>query len=181
MQCLGSELSRGITFHEIDQFLDLVAVALHDHVRVLRQDRAHDDDAVCPLEAARESARDSLELLLGEGNGWIGERLFRRRPQGAVVRVERVRAPVADLRRGTKLEQVFCADEIGVASARVVGEPETVGAEDDVICKDHSRAIVARYRACGHAGKDQRAGAVAGRVVAERARSRAATSRCRPA
>src|SRR5688572_15528249 len=52
------------------------------------------------------------------------------------MRIARMRPAIVHFRRWTELLQMLGPDEVGVGASGVVGEPEAVGAEADVVGKD---------------------------------------------
>lgn len=57
-------------------------------------------------------------------------------PKVPIVNIGRVRASIAYLCRRTKLLQMWCPDGVRVATSRIVGKPEPVRRENDVVCED---------------------------------------------
>src|SRR5690606_5878061 len=82
-------------------------------------------------------APDGSRLKSSEFHRRILQRLFSRKSKTSVVLVIRQRSPLRRL-RGTPIpKQVPRSNEFRPTPSRVVGQPETVGTEDDVVSDDH--------------------------------------------
>lgn len=108
-------------------------------MHVLGENRAGVNDDAGLLDHTLKADADGHRLSSGEPHGRIEQRLFRRRPKGGVVRHIRDGSPMGNLRRGTERQQRRAADVRGIRPARVIGKPEAVRAEDDVVGEDHPR------------------------------------------
>jgi hypothetical protein len=124
---------------------DRVPVARDDEVRVLTEDGAGVDDDSRAGGEPSEPARDCPSLQTGELHRVAREVSLRFKALGDVVPVARTRPAVLHFRRGTESAQLPRADEIRPRAPRVIRQPETVGAEDEVVPEDgwegHERGV----------------------------------------
>ena len=81
-------------------------------------------------------AGDRTRLEPGEVDRRTREMLLRLQSHRHVVRVTRAGPAVFHLGSGTEPSQFPGADEVGPRTARVVGQPESVRGEDEVVCED---------------------------------------------
>ncbi len=148
MNLRGRQRPARPAFELIHDLRDGAVCAADDEVNMLRKDSAG-------MKAEEPMGHDFLEAE-GDGHGlvsvpsdrWMFEELFHGEAMVAVVGNGGDGFSGFDFGGLSAGEEEFpCADEVGPASARVVGEPEAVGGEDHVVAEDHGRS------ACGPEGR----------------------------
>jgi hypothetical protein len=106
------------------------------HVNVIGHDRTRVNDSASAVETFRESATRRAGLNSCQANRRIKQRPFRRETKVPIVNIGRVRASIGHLRRRTKLLQMRCPDGVQVAPSGIVGKPEPVRRENDMVRED---------------------------------------------
>lgn len=84
-----------------------------------------------------KTAVDRSRLQPAKPYGPVHQRFLSLLAQFAVVRVVRKVGGHVHFCRGTEFEKIKLTNRFRPASARIVGQPETVGAEEEVICEYH--------------------------------------------
>src|SRR5687767_6719523 len=88
-----------------------------------------------------KSFTDRGDLIVRKAHRRVLQSAFHGAAQLAIVRGVRDGRARVDFRRRSVSEEVPCPDEVGPRAAGVVGEPETVGAEDDVEAEEHGDSL----------------------------------------
>src|SRR5579863_4958317 len=135
MRVFVNQFARRHALKQIYHRLDFVMVSRNDKMHVLGENRAGPDCVVALAGELAEGVADDPRLLPGELHGWMLERLLRLLPFQLFLGSQL--AARNGLRRATEPHQLPFTDEIRPGTTRVIGKPESIRAENDVITVNH--------------------------------------------
>lgn len=137
VQALGQQSPRGAALQVRDDLRDVPVVTCDDQMDMIRQDRARKNDVIALPTGDGEPAPDGPRLNPRESDGRVLQRGLGLPSQFPVVRHVRERLGRRHLGRLPVSQKFPRTDEVGPRSPRVVGEPEPVGGENEVVGEDH--------------------------------------------
>lgn len=138
MQAIACELACGGPFELVADRFDALAVVGDDQVGVVGHDRAGEDAVVGSVCAEGEAVGNRSGLFAVESNGRVVQRLPGGKALVVVMSFSCKGVLGIDFGRWAVSEDLGLSDVTGPRSARIVGQPEAIAAEDEVVGERHS-------------------------------------------
>jgi hypothetical protein len=136
MQALGFQLMRGIALEKNGQSLDRMRLPADDQMDMIRHQGTSVNNAIGTLDISAKSARDRAGLQTGKDDRLVSQGSLGRQAFGTIVSDMRDGMFEIDLRSRAEFSKFIRSDEIRPRATGVVGEPEAIGAEDEVVSAD---------------------------------------------